>query len=123
MNIVDFIGFIIALVALFLMYIRRRAEIRKMQHEEKQEFFPAPQPKPTYAAQLPPKTKAKPAPPMQKKKEPVVKAHDAYAIVQTNKTPRGIILMSQLKSRRDMFLYKEIFDKPLSLRPPDDLVK
>jgi hypothetical protein len=66
---------------------------------------------------LPPKAVQKSSPPSPK--QPVVdfiKPAESYEVIRTEKKSSGSLLLGSLKSPRDMFVIREILDKPLSMR-------
>lgn len=47
-----------------------------------------------------------------------IKPAESYEVIRREKISEGNRLISSLKSPRDMFVIKEILDKPLSMREP-----
>jgi len=137
-SLLDFIGFIFAFAALIFMFAKKKWEERKQranpeyarqQHrqeknlqefmeslednEEEKEKEPPPLPsmqKQRVSLSKPPATKAK------SKQEPYIKRPESYEVIRGSQVARGASLVKGLKSRRDMLIIKEIFDKPLAIR-------
>lgn len=73
--------------------------------------------------QQPKQVAAKPQPPVQVRKSPPAPLFDyqtrpqeSYEVIRIEKVSAGKRLLGSLKSPRDMFVIKEILDKPLSMR-------
>lgn len=185
MSFVEFIGFIISLVAMIFLVTKRFMEERKrrlnpeeyarkeeeqeanlrrflksinVDSEDEEEFSPPPHPKNRYSQVPPPaphqplirlrETQKQPPVPPKKtsgfnagnygsetacdKKRNLAAAQtshvlhhdlkpaDSYEVIRIETVSPAISLLNSLKSSKDMLIIKEIFDKPLSMREPQD---
>lgn len=176
MGFVEFIGFVISLIAMIFLVTKRFFEERKrrlnpeeyarreqeqeenlrrflksinVDSEDEEEFSPPPHPQKHYSqmpppaphqplirlreAQKQPQVFPKKAPPVESgnygsetasdKKRKLAAAQtsaDSYEVIRIETVSPAISLISSLKSPKDMLIIKEIFDKPLSMREPQD---
>ena len=138
-NWADFIGFIIAFIAMVIVFLRRKARKQDpeayVQEEQEQtqtleEYlrsigeFEDEKPQPP---QIPakPKPRPSPMPPPQKDAlkptlSPIqLREAEAYVISHEILPSRGIEFLLHLSSPQDLVIARELFDKPLALRDLD----
>ncbi len=145
MTVVEFIGFLVSLSAMLFLLLKqffdemkkkrdpkayaerqrkREQAIKAMmgegwrkepQQEERDEELEEEEEKPIPLARLPAKPPAAPAPAPKGYYTPPSEAV-AYHVERFDRSSRGTLLINQFPTRKELFMIKEILDKPIALR-------
>ena len=146
MNLIEFLGFVATFAVMVFLSVRRSVEKRRQQDsphrlDDNEIASDANQAKKVFqdlnlklktAAQKKNRSMAYSSPGSGTKKQesfytptkypphPDLVLADKYEVIRREKTSTAHRLLGSLKSPRDMLVIKEIFDKPLSMRRPED---
>lgn len=129
MNLIEFIGFVFSMVALTFIFLKRYSEERRrrLYPEKYEDMEDEPIILPQKRKQTPPSTPPKRE--MRKSSESGdhllsnafrTKADPSYSLTRSKQSSKAEKIIRNMPSKQELFIIREVLDKPLSLRPPGD---
>lgn len=137
MSLLDFIGFFVGFLALFVLFFRKKQEMRQQVHnpmEEEKHIYDRDKALRRFILGVDEEDEEEeeramrhtPPPPTPKRKEPpisftskpqkIIPSTTRFEVERRTNLSRAAQLLSQLSSKQQMVILHEIFDKPLAIR-------